>query len=466
MNFQKNYIKYKKKYLELKKIQEGGVACDLAYQNIHGTCWMVATITCFCFGEATSCKLEEVMNSFKIDDQYINLIESKKKFIEASIEKVKSNRDLRYFLSRLMIQGDIFSEPNITYLKKILDKFIDRYYSKVFKIKNLEKGDISPELNTERCELVIQQNFKNIFNNHPLMMAGKSNDGGYMIDVYIFANLLSIFFLGHRLYIRKNYYNGIDKINKGIDKTNFTKNDVGIILFTQNHACCLFVCGGKFKYYNDNDKQIYRCSKKIFSTEINNLYIEKGESLREIDIKSYKGNKKTLSKVLMLTVLSLKEDYPEYKNNFDYDVNNSLQGINLSNINDPWILRKWGDYLIDGKTIKKETYTLGIKLLEKSASLFNTIAAYELGLIYEDNIIFESNIYREKFVIDKDYVKAFKYYKIAADQGLIEAQNKLGKFYENGYGITKDYCKALEYYKLASDQGNEDAENNLKRLLP
>ena len=70
MNFQQNYIKYKKKYLKLKKIQEGGVACNLAYKNIHGTCWMVATITCLCFGWYTSRALEKVMNSFKIDNQY------------------------------------------------------------------------------------------------------------------------------------------------------------------------------------------------------------------------------------------------------------------------------------------------------------------------------------------------------------------------------------------------------------
>jgi hypothetical protein len=466
MNFQKNYIKYKKKYLKLKKIQSGGVACDLAYQNIHDTCWMVATITCFCFGDATSHKLEEVMNSFKIDDQYINLIDSKKKFIEASIEKVKCDKDLKSFLLS-DIKSNIFSEPNINYLKKILDKFIDRYYSKVFKIKNLEKGDISPESNTERCELVIKQNFKNIFDYNPIMNSGKSYNGGTMIDVYIFANLLSIFFLGHRLYIIKNYYNGIDKINNGIDKTIFTQNDVGIIIFTQTHGCCLFACGGKLKYYNDNDEQIYRCNNKILNSKLNNLYIEKGKSLREIDIKSYKGNKKTLSKVLFLTVLSLNKYYEKYNNNFDYDVKNSFSSFEVSNIKDPWLLYTWGIFFtsLSDITLTQKSYELQIELLEKSASLFFTSAAYKLGLIYENNIIFESTPYRKGFVIDKDYVKAFKYYKLAADQGHIKAQNKLGEFYENGYGITKDYCKALEYYKLASDQGDEYAECNLKKII-
>ena len=92
MNFQQNYIKYKKKYLKLKKIQEGGIACNLAYKNIHDTCWMVATITCLCFGDSTSEDLEKVMKSFKIGNQYKNLIDSKKCFIENRIQKVKSDK--------------------------------------------------------------------------------------------------------------------------------------------------------------------------------------------------------------------------------------------------------------------------------------------------------------------------------------------------------------------------------------
>ena len=446
MNFQQNYIKYKKKYLKLKKIQEGGVACNLAYKNIHGTCWMIATITCLCFGDSTANDLEKVMNSFKIDCQYKNLIESKKCFIENRIQKVKNDPNLLNFFP--YYSGfDIYDKNKIDYLKKILDKFIDRYYSKVFEIKNLEKPDkISDELNPERCELVISQNFKNIFNNH-VILAGKEI-GGSIVDTYLFANLLSIFFLGYKLSFR-NYYNDIDKIKFSL------KNDIGILILTDNHVCCLFVCNKKLKYYNDIDKEIYRCDSNIFKNNINNLYIEKGQSLRAIDIKSYRGNKQTLLKVSFLIVISRSEN-----KNFNDDFNKSINAS--TDIKDPELQFKLGVYYENTEDYKKSA----IELYEKSAAQFHTRAAYQLGLIYENGIVVNGNMVKAGYVINKDYVKAFKNYQLAANQGDIKAQNKLGQFYENGYGITKDYCKALEYYQLASDQGDEDAQENLKRLLP
>jgi hypothetical protein len=40
-NLKNKYLKYKSKYLQLKKIQEGGkVQCDRAYNNVLGTCWV------------------------------------------------------------------------------------------------------------------------------------------------------------------------------------------------------------------------------------------------------------------------------------------------------------------------------------------------------------------------------------------------------------------------------------------
>jgi hypothetical protein len=439
MNFQQNYIKYKKKYLKLKKIQEGGIACNLAYKNIHDTCWMVATITCLCFGDSTSEDLENVMKSFKIGNQYKNLIDSKKCFIESRIQKVKSDKNLLTFFPSNS-GFNIYDEKVINNLKKILDKFIDRYYSKVFEIKNLEKPEISDELNPERCELVISQSYKNIFNNHDII-AGKEK-GGSIVDNYLFVNLLSIFFLGYKLSFR-NYYN--DKIKFSL------KNDIGVLILTDYHVCCLFVCNKHLKYYNDIDKEIYKCDINILKNNINNLYIEKGQSLRAIDIKSYKGNKQTLLKVSFLIIISRKENKI-----FNDDFNKSF--IMSSDINDLELLYNIGIYY-EGIN----AYKIAIKLYEKAASQFHTRAAYHLGSIYEKGKVVETMVgyFINQYVINQDLCKAFKYYQLAADQGYIKAQYKLGRFYENGYGTTKDYCKALEYYKLTADQGILDALNNL-----
>jgi hypothetical protein len=44
------------------------------------------------------------------------------------------------------------------------------------------------------------------------------------------------------------------------------------------------------------------------------------------------------------------------------------------------------------------------------------------------------------------------------------AQKNLGLFYETGLGLTKDILQASEWYRKAAEQGNIDAQNHLKRL--
>ena len=69
----------------------------------------------------------------------------------------------------------------------------------------------------------------------------------------------------------------------------------------------------------------------------------------------------------------------------------------------------------------------------------------------------------KEFYFRLDYIKAVKYYKLAADQGHAEAQYNLGRCYEKGEGVSKDYKEAEKYYKLAADQGDVTAQFNLAR---
>ena len=58
--------------------------------------------------------------------------------------------------------------------------------------------------------------------------------------------------------------------------------------------------------------------------------------------------------------------------------------------------------------------------------------------------------------------KAIEYFKLAADQGLADAQNAMGEFFEKGRGgLSKSYEKAAEYFKLAADQGHASPQNDL-----
>jgi TPR repeat protein len=65
----------------------------------------------------------------------------------------------------------------------------------------------------------------------------------------------------------------------------------------------------------------------------------------------------------------------------------------------------------------------------------------------------------------KDDREAARLYKLAADQGIADAEFMLGVFYEDGRGgLTRDDREAARLYKLAADQGNGSAQAALKRL--
>ena len=92
-----------------------------------------------------------------------------------------------------------------------------------------------------------------------------------------------------------------------------------------------------------------------------------------------------------------------------------------------------------------------IGTLKVSAEAGDPIAQFQLGQHYEFG---ESGI-------QKDHKQAFRWYGMAADQGLATAQYALGLLYEHGRGTEKDYAKAREFYEKAADCGDPWAQNNL-----
>lgn len=64
-----------------------------------------------------------------------------------------------------------------------------------------------------------------------------------------------------------------------------------------------------------------------------------------------------------------------------------------------------------------------------------------------------------------DLSNAFLWYSLAAQQGVVRAQYKLGGFYQGGYGVTRDIETAKKWYQKAAMQGDMSAQLSLAQLF-
>ncbi|EGB10454.1 hypothetical protein AURANDRAFT_9540, partial [Aureococcus anophagefferens] len=61
----------------------------------------------------------------------------------------------------------------------------------------------------------------------------------------------------------------------------------------------------------------------------------------------------------------------------------------------------------------------------------------------------------------ENFEEAFRYYTLAADQGIADAETGLGCCYHNGEGTEVDLGKARYWFERAAAKGNEPAMRNL-----
>ncbi|MGD0211930.1 MAG: tetratricopeptide repeat protein [Terriglobales bacterium] len=88
------------------------------------------------------------------------------------------------------------------------------------------------------------------------------------------------------------------------------------------------------------------------------------------------------------------------------------------------------------------------KWLKLSADQNNAFGAYYLG----------------RLMADRDFAKAPRLYKIAADQGLPQAQYFYAKALKDGRGIPQDRFTAYIWYSIAADAGYTAASADLNEL--
>jgi TPR repeat protein len=429
MNNYNKYLKYKKKYLELKydNSQYGGsiVPCNKGYANAIGTCWAVAIQMIICFGHFTSGQLKCVMDLFN-NSLVEQIIKNAEQFIDQQILKIKDDTEL----TNVFVHYDIFNEYQIEFVKKILHKFIERYYNKVMNMQFTKKPeDINPKENQERCEKIIAINYKNLFDMSHITR--KESFGGRIYDGYLFCNLLSIFFLDYKVSFR-NYYDNFNKIEFNHEI------DLGILIRIHKHECCLFICNGKEKFYNDNDRQIYDCEWiKLLKKSTNNLYIGDGCLQLIDDIKSYTGDKK-MSKVEHLTIISKYEKDTQ----LDIDIKKFLEFKDVENIKDKDLQVTVGITYSNNSLFKEAVvmYTL-------AAEQGDIVAQYNLGMMF----------YKGKGVT-LNYEKAKNMFELAAKQNYSDAQYMLGNMFYDGDGVIQSYTDAYKMYHLAAVQDHDAAQ--------
>lgn len=118
---------------------------------------------------------------------------------------------------------------------------------------------------------------------------------------------------------------------------------------------------------------------------------------------------------------------------------------------------------------------LSIILMISPIFLFSGICKAEPNLIEKlrqkaesgdpnSQLILAKKYFDGKGLIRQDYNEAVKWFRKAAEGGLAEAQNNLGKMYYYGYGVPQDYNEAAKWIKKAATQGHIKAQVNLGLL--
>ena len=91
-----------------------------------------------------------------------------------------------------------------------------------------------------------------------------------------------------------------------------------------------------------------------------------------------------------------------------------------------------------------------IKWYRLAAEQGNVDAQYDLGFMYA----FGPGV-------PQDDAEAVKWYRLAAEQGHPDAQFNLGLMYVKGKGVPQDYAEAMKWYRRAAEQGHAVAQTNL-----
>lgn len=91
-----------------------------------------------------------------------------------------------------------------------------------------------------------------------------------------------------------------------------------------------------------------------------------------------------------------------------------------------------------------------INLYKESIKNGNEVSMYNLGKLFDDGN-----------KVDRDYLVAYDYYRMAAEHNYPDAQAELGWMFDKGHGVSRDYYKSAYWYNLAAENNHVVAIVNL-----
>lgn len=114
-------------------------------------------------------------------------------------------------------------------------------------------------------------------------------------------------------------------------------------------------------------------------------------------------------------------------------------------------------------------------LCREGAENGNPHAQYLLGMAHLEGIGIARDlpIYEKLFryvysptllIVQQDYSEAAKWFRLAAEQGVTEAQHNLGVMYEKGQGVQLNLSEAEKWYRKAAEQGHAPAQAALGQM--
>ncbi len=75
--------------------------------------------------------------------------------------------------------------------------------------------------------------------------------------------------------------------------------------------------------------------------------------------------------------------------------------------------------------------------------------------------LYIGSMYERGEGVAEDAAEAARWYRLAADQGYVDAQLNLAEMYFNGIGVARDHVQAYKWWSLAAAQGDDSARESL-----